>query len=224
VLSNFVRSELCRYYPFLESERVHVLYPGYNQDFQSIRAPADAAVLQKYGLTPGYLLTVSSIHPRKNLQGLLNAHQLLKQRLASDVPRLVVVGQQYWGDQGLQSRAQALEIDLLGYVSQPDLPALYRGARLFVYPSLYEGFGLPPVEAMASGVPVICGDNSALPEAVGDAAHMVDMSAPAAIADAVASLLRGDERREHWVKVGLEWVKRFSWQQTAERLADALAQ
>jgi alpha-1,3-rhamnosyl/mannosyltransferase len=224
VLSNFIRDEFFRYYPHVAKGRLKVLYPGIDACFSSTPEPSDAGVLALYNLTPGYILTVSSIHPRKNLSGLLTACRLLKQNPANSMPPLVVVGQRYWGSSALESEAPSLGVRLLGYVPQNHLPSLYRGARIFVYPSLYEGFGLPPVEALACGVPVICDGGSSLPEAVDSAAEFADMRNPQDISRAVHNLLLSDDIRSHLVCKGLDWVKRFNWQHTAEQLVHDLTE
>ena len=174
------------------------------------------------------MLAVSSIHPRKNILSLLRAYEILTARSKLELP-LVIVGQRYWGNQELAARAQAVGARLLGYVPQADLPAIYRGARVMVYPSLYEGFGLPPLEAMASGVPVICGDSTSLPEVIGPAdganpprAMMVDVRKPDAIASALARLMADRELCESMVLSGLQRAKAFGWERTAECIVTAL--
>ncbi len=222
VLSEFVRGELKKFFRTTDSSKVFVLYPGYNQDFRAVLSPDDAQRLARHALTPGYILSVSNIHPRKNLVGLLEAYRFLKDR--ERVPPLIIVGQRYWGDSTLEDQVQANGARLLGYVEQADLPAIYRGAQIFIYPSIYEGFGLPPLEAMASGVPVVCGQHTSLPEVVGDAALMVDVQQPQQIAHTLARLLNEQSLRETLTQKGLQRAKQFGWPQTARRLVTILNQ
>jgi len=228
VLSNFVRSGFHRYYPDVPLTRVCVVYPGIGPDFKATPQIDDELVRRRHALPAEYVLTVSSIHPRKNILSLLRAYEILTARSKLELP-LVIVGQRYWGNQELAARAQAVGARLLGYVPQADLPAIYRGARVMVYPSLYEGFGLPPLEAMASGVPVVCGDNTSLPEVVGppdkencQAALMVDVRRPEIIADALAWLLADRELCESMRLGGLQRASAFDWERSANGIVTAL--
>ena len=221
LLSEFVRSEFRRYYPAVPPARIGVVYPGYAPQFTAVPQPADDVIRRRHGLPESYVLTVSSIHPRKNILSLLQAYELLLAASQSALS-LVIVGQRYWGSQALEARAQALGVKLLGYVPQTDLPAIYRGAHIMVYPSLYEGFGLPPLEGMASGVPVVCGDNTSLPEVVGataadslPAALMVDVRRPEAIAAALARLFTDPDYCASLRAAGLARAQAFSWDRTA---------
>jgi glycosyltransferase involved in cell wall biosynthesis len=221
-LSEFVRSEIRAAYPKLPNERLAVLYPGCTSDFTATPSSTDAETSQRYGLNEPYILSVCNIHPRKNLRALLEAYAMLKHQLGEACPRLVMVGNQYWGSQTVSALAECSGTRLLGYVPQADLPAIYRQALLFVYPSLYEGFGLPPVEAMASGLPVLCGNNSALPEATGDAALLVDMRSVPAIYAGIEHLASDKALRSALRERGIERAKLFRWRNTARQLMDLL--
>jgi glycosyltransferase involved in cell wall biosynthesis len=211
VLSEFVRSEFHRYYPAVPRSRVCVAYPGCGRDFKAPTQPGDEFIRERYALPARYVLSVPSIHPRKNLFGLLRVYGILARGMSTNLPPLVIAGQQYWGSQELESQARAIDSRLQGYVPQADLPAVYRSAQVKVYPSIYEGFGLPPLETMASGVPVVCGDSTSLPEVVGPpgddnclAALMVDVRNPESIADALARLLADKELHESVRPAGLQ--------------------
>jgi glycosyltransferase involved in cell wall biosynthesis len=179
----------------------------------------------KLGLPPRYLLSVSSNKPHKNLVGLVEAFaQLRSQRgaaelLAPNTP-LVIAGHFDPRYPEARERAAALglaeEVRFVPDVSEEDLPALYAGAELFVFPSRYEGFGLPPLEAMACGAPVVCGRGSSLPEVVGDAALLVDVSRPAAMAQGITRALADEGLRARLRAEGLRRTARFSWRRTAE--------
>ena len=222
VLSQFVRAEFLRHYPAVSPERVAVLYPGYADNYRPEREVGDFSVLARHSLQRGYILSVSSIHPRKNMAGLLDAYRVFSQRGAGAAPRLVIAGQQYWGNLALQQQAAGLDIQLLGYVPQTELPALHRNAGAFVYPSLYEGFGLPPLEAMACGTPVICGNNTSLPEVVGAAACQVDVSSPPTVADALQRILMDGTFNAQLSQAGIARAAQFNWQKTARELVAVL--
>jgi glycosyltransferase involved in cell wall biosynthesis len=171
-LSEFTRREILRFHPTVALKTVVVL-PGIDAVFHPDPTANDAAMLAPFGLTPGYILALGNIHPRKNLARLLDAYDLLRRRRA-DTPPLVWAGAPRWSSAELVARAQTAGVLLPGFIPQTAMPALYRQAAMLVYPSLYEGFGLPPVEALACGTPVITSNTTSLPEAVGDAALTVD--------------------------------------------------
>ncbi len=173
-------------------ERIHVAYPGVERNFTPEGARTD--------LGRPYALTVATLEPRKNLATLVDAYRQLGGELA-----LAVAGAAGWGSQ------PALDVDgiiRLGYAPPEDLPGLYRGARVVVYPSLFEGFGMPVVEAMACGVPVVASSHPSLDEACGDAAVRADPHDPAAIANAIRTAL---EQSDELVRKGLEHARSFTW-------------
>ncbi len=220
-LSEFTRREIIRFHPAAAAKTVVVL-PGIDAAFRPAPDADDAATLAPYGLTPGYILALGNIHPRKNLARLLDAYLLLRARHA-DTPPLVWAGMPRWSSVELTSRAQAAGVLLPGFIPQTAMPALYRQAALLVYPSLYEGFGLPPAEALACGTPVVASNTTSLPEAVGEAALTVDPTDVTAIAEAMARLLADVDLRAVLRQTGLDWVKRFTWPSTARNLLSALS-
>ena len=171
----------------------------------------------KYQLPSRYILSVGSLEPGKNRARLILAYARLRSE-GLDCP-LVVVGQPAWHYQGDRYVARALQLDehvrYLGYVPDEDLPALYSGATLLAFPSLYEGFGLPVLEAMACGTPVVTANVSALPEVAGDAALQVDPRNIDALAEAMGRLLSDDTLHADLRARGLERAKQFSWERTA---------
>ncbi|MCL4858961.1 MAG: glycosyltransferase family 4 protein [Caldilineaceae bacterium] len=183
--------------------------------------------LARHGITRPYLLYVGSIQPRKNLVRLLDAYAQASGRggLHCD---LVLVGGGGWLADPIYAHARKLavrdRIHLLGYTADDDLPALYRGAQGFCFPSLFEGFGLPVLEAQSYGTPVMTATNSSLPEIAGDAAILVDPTDVDAIADAMLRLSQDESLRQRLIAAGHENVKRFSWRKAAqETLAVLLA-
>jgi glycosyltransferase involved in cell wall biosynthesis len=179
------------------------------------------------GLLRPYALYVGSIQPRKNLERLIMAFARLcdQQRVEFD---LVLAGAVGWlSDSIFRCAAQtglADRIHFTGYLADADLAALLQGARLFCYPSLLEGFGLPVLEAQYAGIPVMTANNSSLPEVAGDAALLVDPTDIDAIADAMLRLSRDEELRQRLIAAGHENVKRFSWQDAAQKTLAVLEQ
>lgn len=185
-----------------------------NRELQRVR--------HNYGIDGPYILSVGSIQPRKNLARLINAYASLRGKYAeAELPKLVLVGKHAWlYDETMRALAETgltESVILTGYVPESDLPALYSGALCFVYPSYFEGFGLPPLEAMKCGAPVIVGNQTSLPEVVGDAALAVDPFDVSSIAGAIESLVKdSDLRRELSVK-GRNRAETFDWRETARR-------
>lgn len=180
---------------------------------------AEHLVRTRYALPASYALYVGTLQPRKNLARLVQAyHQLLqRQPLTFD---LVLAGADGWDSGALRQLVTDLalskRVHFPGYVADEALPALYYGARFFCFPSLFEGFGLPILEAQAHGVPVMTANNSALPEIAGDAALLVDPTDVDAIADAMLQLSQDEALRQRLIAAGYENVKRFSWEKAAQ--------
>ena len=167
------------------------------------------------------MLAAGTLEPRKNLVRLLQAWAGLREELR-DAFELVLVGPVGWDAEEIVDAASAARIVLAGYVPDDELAALYAGCTLFCYPSLYEGFGLPVLEAMKAGAPVLTSNVSSLPEVAGDAAALVDPHSAAAIGAAVARLLEDPGERERLRLAGLRRATHFSWERTATQLRDVL--
>lgn len=173
---------------------------------------------ERFGLTNPYLLFVGNLEPRKNLPGLVEAFRLLRPRVGGALD-LVVAGQVAWLSEAvlpaLQAGDVAGSVRTLGYVPPSDLPALYGAAEAFVFPTFWEGFGLPVLEAMACGTPVVASRTSSIPEVAGDAAVFVDPYSPESIAEGIARILASDDEREVRRRRGLERAREFTWERTA---------
>jgi glycosyltransferase involved in cell wall biosynthesis len=208
----------------VDPARVRVIYPGRGEAFHPIPAAEAAAVAERYGIRGRYLLYVGSLGPHKNVATLLYAYE--RARLEGGLTtRLVVVGSPRWGRETLavlETLRIREDILLIGPVPAADLPALYAGADCFVFPSRYEGFGLPVLEAMACGTPVIVSDRGALPEVVGEAGILVNPEKPEALADALGRVTRDPELRTILAKAGLAQAARFSWDQSTASLLTLL--
>ena len=218
VISQHTKRDVMKHLRIPE-EKIHVIYGAASPRFHPISPHDGEPILSKYSLRLGeYVLYVGNIEPRKNIIRLLEAYCKVMKRWRYLFP-LVLAGGQGWRNDGIYKRAEELalgrDVKFLGYVSDDDLPALMSGAALFVYPSLYEGFGMPPLEAMACGTPVITSNASSLPEVVGDAALLVDPHDVEGLAEAMHQVLRKSELREEMRKEGLARAKLFSWEETA---------
>ena len=218
-LSEFTRQEIGRFHP-IALEKTSVVHPGVAHSFTTEHVAGENEILQRYGLSTGFILVMGNIHPRKNLSRLLDAYLLL--RMNHPMPIMVWVGQKRWESGELVERARSAGVVLTGFVPQTDLPVLYRNACMLVYPSLYEGFGLPPLEAMACGTPVVTSNTSSLPEAVCDAALLVDPTSIKALADAIRTVLNDRSVQETLRREGLRRALGFSWKRTAEELLASL--
>jgi len=179
-------------------------------------------VRQTYGIDGDYILAVGAIQPRKNLGRLVAAYARLRgAKPEVKLPKLVLAGKCAWLYDETLRAIKELELSasviVTGYVTESDLPALYSGALCFVYPSYFEGFGLPPLEAMQCGVPVIVGDKTSLPEVVGNAGMLVDPFDVDALAAAIEKVLSDSDLRAQLSVQGLARAKLFNWQETARQ-------
>jgi glycosyltransferase involved in cell wall biosynthesis len=186
-----------------------------------------AVVQQRYRLPARYLLFVGTLEPRKNLTTLLHAYAMLRAEGCGEDLKLVVAGRTGWLYADIFDTVKTLaleeEVIFTGFVDDEDLPDIYRGAQLFVFPSLYEGFGLPILEAMASGVPVITSDAASMPEVAGDAAIFVNPHDPKGIAEGIAWVLADDGLRETLTQKGLARARRFTWDSVAHKTLEVYA-
>ena len=209
--------------------RVVVTPEGCEPRFRPVRSEGILRdVAARYDLPPRYVLAVGTLEPRKNLTTLLEAFARLRRDGEVDADlRLVLAGARGWLDEPIFAAVRSLGIEdavrFTGFVDDDDLPAVYSGAALFVFPSLHEGFGLPLLEAMACGVPVVTSNISSMPEVAGDAAVLVDPRDANGLAAAIARVLRDEALRDRLRGAGLARVREFSWEATARRTLDAYA-
>jgi glycosyltransferase involved in cell wall biosynthesis len=196
----------------LDPGAIQVIYPGVPEPFFQATAETGSAARTKYGLRRPYALFVGTVEPRKNLDCLLDAWQALPP-LAREEFDLVVAGPEGWRSAGTLARlrAPAPGVRYLGYVPEHDLPGITAGATVFVYPSLYEGFGFPVAQAMAAGVPVITSDLSSLPEVTGGAARLIDPHSQAELRASLDGLLGSPATRAQMAASGRIQAQRFRW-------------
>ncbi len=220
-VSEWTRRDAVRLYGIPE-DKISVIYEGVDPRFRRQVAEQIAATRRCYGLPERYILYVGTIEPRKNLIALLEAYALLRsQHAVADSCRLVFVGKKGWLYEPFFRRLRELaltdQVIITGFVPDDDLPALYAGADVFVFPSIYEGFGLPVLEAMACGTPVVCSNASSLPEVAGEAALMVDAGDVAGLASAIRRVIEDHDLRASLSARGVVQAQRFTWEETARR-------
>ena len=202
-------------------EKITAVPLGVSDTFAPQSVGTIEACLHRYGLVHGqYALCTSTLEPRKKIERLLSAYQLLPQAVRQFYP-LILVGSSGWLSEALQANVERLSsqgwLKYLGFVPQSDLPSLYAGARAFVYPSVYEGFGLPVLEAMASGVPVVASRFTSLPEVTQGAALLVDPDDVDALASAIHRSLVDENWRQTAITSGLAVAQTFSWDRCADQ-------
>ncbi len=225
-ISEATRRDLVRF-TGISADKISVVYHGVHQRFQPSEPEVSAAAARKYGLDGAYLLFISTIQPRKNLVRLIDAYA---QALAihPELPPLALGGKPGWLTTQIEARATALgiaqQVRFLGYVADADLPALIGGATIYLLPSLYEGFGMTVLEAMACGTPVITSTVSSLPEVAGPAAILIEPTDPAALARAISDLAQDPARQADLREQGLAWAKRWTWERSARQTLDVLEQ
>lgn len=203
-------------------KKVHVIYQGADPAFCPASEDEVERAMVKFGITRPYVLFVGSITPRKNLSSAMEAFGLIKTGAAA-MHTMTVVGVNSYQFPKVNITGKAANgIRAVGYADDRDLPGLYTGADVLVYPSLYEGFGLPPIEAMACGTPVVTSNRSSLPEAVGDAALTVDSKDTKALAEAMERIITDVNLSADLQKRGFQHIKQFTWQRTAKQMLEII--
>ncbi len=225
--SAFVRDELVAMFD-VPPQRITVAHLGVSPAFRPRTPEETAATLHPLGLQHGhYLLSVGTIEPRKNIGHLLAAFARLPAALRDSFP-LVIAGARGWRAADLERELRLLadrgQVRFLGHAPAADLPNLYAGAAAFIFPSLYEGFGLPPLEAMACGVPVLASDRAALPEVIGDAGLTFDPEQPQDTALKIAAILEDSAARADLAHRGENRARRFTWAACAQATVEAYRQ
>jgi glycosyltransferase involved in cell wall biosynthesis len=221
-VSEFTKKQIVNYYGIPE-EKITVIHEGASDKFAPMRDnDLILSVLKRYGVKKKYILFVGRIEPRKNIVGLLKAFNYIKKRGMKDLC-LVIVGNQdsIFKEKELFDRIEEMELgsDIIftGGVSEDDLPVLYNGAEVLVYPAFAEGFGLPVLEAMSCGTPVITSNTTSLPEVTGDAAILINPHLFEEIGEGIEKLLNNQGLRKEFSEKGLERAQKFKWDKTAEK-------
>lgn len=224
-ISEFSKREIMRYYN-VKSDKIKVVYCGISKERfkKDFNKEIVGQVLNKYQIDKDYFLYLGTLEPRKNIENLVRAYYefLYKYKEDVKVPLLILAGGKGWSYQSIYDLVEELKIGewvkFTGYVGDQDAPVLMSNALAFCYPSLYEGFGMPPLEAMACGTPVITSNVASLPEVVGDAAIYVNPYSIESIENALSNMYSNENERKRLVQLGYERVELFSWEKSCEKL------
>lgn len=209
------------------SSKISIVNPFIDESLFNPRPKKEIDLIRKkFNLPNKYILFVSSLEPRKNVAGILKSYESLDPSIR-DAYGLVLAGGKGWLNEEIHKKADKLKADGLnivrtGYVADEDLPAMFSGASVFVFPSFYEGFGIPPLEAMACGVPVVVANNSSLPEVVGDAAILVNANKPKETSVAITKILLDKDLQKKLISKGYQQAKKFNPKRSAGQLHTAI--
>ncbi len=202
----------------IDNSRIEVVYPGISEKFKPAGEDSKKYIKQKYGLLEDFILSVGTLEPRKNIKTVLDAFEkFMKHQLILTRKRpieLVIAGKTGWGDKINKTKY----VKPLGFVEEKDLPYLYSAASLFIYPSLYEGFGFPVLEAMSCGCPVITSDRGSLGELTSDAAMIADPLVSEDIAVKMTQVFVDRDLKENLMQKGMKNAQKFNWEKTAKEV------
>jgi glycosyltransferase involved in cell wall biosynthesis len=220
-ISQNAKKEIVDFYK-VDKNKVIIATPAADQDHFYRRSEKEIRLAKaKYGIEGEYILSLSNLEPRKNLDGLVEAYCELPKNVIGDT-KLLLVGVNGWKTESLFKKIVGKVeegyniIRPTHYIDDEDKPAILSGAKMLVYPSHYEGFGMPPLEALACGTPVVTADNSSLPEVVGELGVQVDSQDTVAISDAIIATLKDTRARGHVIEAGPLQAKQFNWQKSAQ--------
>lgn len=225
-VSESTKRDILKFYPKTKEEKIKVIYHGFSKEVFSGKKITEETegLLNKYNIKKDYLLYVGAIQPRKNVRTLIAAFE--KNRQVNNNLQLVLAGEKAWLSADTIKRAEASvfkeDIKIVERPGFDDLGKLMSGASIFVFPSLYEGFGLPILEAFAAKVPVIAADNSSLPEVGGEGALYFDAQNPDELADKIWEILNDDTLKHSLIEKGTEQLKKFSWEKCAQETLEYL--
>ncbi len=223
-VSQSTKDDLVNFYK-IKPEKIKVVYSGVGRQFKPVNNKQRTAsnVKKKYNLPDKFILYFGTIEPRKNIIGLIRAFESVRKKYPI---KLVIAGEKGWLCQDIFKKAEESryrnDIVFTGFIEEEDKPDLYCLTELFVYPSFFEGFGFPPLEAMACGKPTIVSNNSSLPEVVGPGAIMVNPKNIDELSWAMETVLTNSDLRNQLIKKGREQAKKFSWQKCAQETLEVL--
>ena len=222
-ISDFLRQRLLESFP-IDPDRIFLSYPGVGNEFRPIEdREAVRARMSRYGIDGPFILFVSSITRRKNPGGLLRAFALLRRERKID-HKLVFIGPRTWMGGEVEPLIRELQLEssiVFAPCPHEEVPWFYNGADALIFPSLYEGFGMPPTECMACGTPVVASNITAIPEVVGDAAQLVDPDSIESIADGIYRVLTDSALRKQLVQKGFKRARLYTWERAAAVTLDA---
>lgn len=221
-VSEFSKQEI-RNYLNIPEDKIIVMPNGIDENLYHVNYTKEQClkVLKKYKIEQPYLLYLGTLEPRKNIERLIRAYGMIKDR-KTDIPKLVIAGKKGWMFEAIFQTVHDLklenEIIFTDYVEEKEVPLLMKAAELFIFPSLYEGFGLPPLEAMACGTAVISSNTSSLPEVIGDAGILIDPFKEEEIAQAIEELLTNEQLRIQLEEKGKKRAACYSWENSTKVL------
>ncbi len=221
-VSEFSQKEICSFY-HTDTNKISVVHNGYNE-YLFKNQPNNkqiSEILNKYGIEQPYLFYIGRIEKKKNIPALIEAFAIMLEKNPGIKHKLVLVGDASYGYDETKYAIRQFELTdrviLAGWLNETEIPYLYFGADAFVFPSNYEGFGIPLLQAMAAGTPITASNTSSIPEVVGDAALLFNPQYVSQMAEAMARIIKDRDLRENLVKKGQERIKRFSWQKSAKQ-------
>lgn len=226
-VSDYTRKDLIERYPHWNlAQKTRVIHAGVRDIFsKKMDTNKRVTVQRRYNLDPDYMMMAGTLEPRKNIIGALKAYKLLSPKNQQRY-RFVIIGKKGWYYKQIFQKVKELDLTLrvkfLEYIPDDDLVTLMQGARAFLFPSFYEGFGLPILEAMQCGVPVLASRLTSIPELGVDAIHYADPDDPVDIADGITQLLEDEDYCRELIQKGNEQVKNFSWEKTANKILQAI--
>lgn len=219
-ISKFTAKELLNYYPNIDTSKIEVVHNGFEYKRMELSDKAIKNTINKFQINKDYLLFVGTLSPHKNIERIIEAFNEVKNQ-GYDY-QLVICGKKGWLYDDIFKRVNQLrlenEVVFTDYVTDEELEVLYRKAKLFVFPSLYEGFGFPPIEAMARKIPVLTSREGALPEVVGDAGLFCNAYNFEDISDKIIELISNDNLRSKLIEKGIDRAKYFSWENTSKKI------
>ncbi len=227
-VSNSTKNDIMKLYPGVEEDKIKVVYHGYDKTLfnMSVSQKEIRVTKAKYGIShAGYIIYVGAVQPRKNIGVLIDAFNIVRKKKEFEDFGLVIAGGLGWMYKDIIRKiGKAENVVALGNFKTEDLPALISGAEVFVLPSLYEGFGLPVLEAMACGTPVIAADNSSLREVAGDGGLLFNARDSMGLAEILFKILKSGKLKNELRAKGLRRVKKFSWEKCARETLECLTE
>jgi glycosyltransferase involved in cell wall biosynthesis len=218
-ISHYSKKDIAKHFPDLGDEKIRVIYLAASERYRELdKGSSLRAVNDRFGIDGRYVMTLGAMDPRKNTEMVIrNYIELRNEKKISE--KLFVIGISDWKQLNVPKEVQESrhwkDVIFVDYVTDDELVMIYNAAALFLYPSLYEGFGIPLLEAMACGTPIITSNTTAIPEIVGDSAYLISPRDGGQLKRAVVEMIRDDQARNAYIRKGLEKVKDYSWKKMA---------
>jgi glycosyltransferase involved in cell wall biosynthesis len=227
-VSNFTKNDILKNYKRVSPDKIKVIYNGFNNNLYRLIEDEIAlnSILKKYGIPENFLLYVGRMERKKNIYNLIEGFSIFKENNKESREKLVLIGSAGFGYDEMKYIIEELGLEddviTLGWVEENDLPYIFNKARLFIFPSLYEGFGIPVIQAMACGIPVLASDIAVLQEVAQDSALFFDRFSPIDMAYKIEEILSNKELRQNLISKGLSHSKNFSWEKCAQETLEEI--